>query len=82
MCKEKPKDNVVNLAQYRKAKEDKEAEEEIHYLRSLLDEIVGTMEYIGEPFPSRSPEVPPDWSQWYSTHFDGDGYTYYDDEGE
>jgi len=36
-------DNVVNLAEYRKAKEDAELEKEVEYLKSLLDAIVDAL---------------------------------------
>ena len=36
-------DNIVNLAEYRKAKEDAELEEEVEHLKSLLDAIVDAL---------------------------------------
>jgi hypothetical protein len=36
-------DNVVNLNEYRKAKEDAEIDEEIAYLRSVIEEIVASL---------------------------------------
>jgi hypothetical protein len=36
-------DNVVNLSKYRKAKEEVEIEEEIEYLRSVLNEIIASL---------------------------------------
>ncbi len=36
-------DNVVNLDDYRKAKENAEIDEEIEYLRSILDQILDAL---------------------------------------
>ncbi len=36
-------DNVVNLSEYRKAKEEVEIEEEIEYLRSVLNDIIASL---------------------------------------
>lgn len=36
-------DNVVNLDKYRKEKEEEEIQEEIKYLRSVLDEIIASL---------------------------------------
>ena len=36
-------DNVVNLNEYRKAKEDAEIQQEIAYLRSVLEEIIASL---------------------------------------
>lgn len=36
-------DNVVDLAKYRKAKEDAELMDEIEYLKSLLDAVLETL---------------------------------------
>ena len=41
-------DNVVNLDEYRKAKEDAELQEEIDYLRGVLDEIIASLPPMDE----------------------------------
>ena len=36
-------DNVVNLNKYRKAKQDAEIQEEIAYLRNVIEEIIASL---------------------------------------
>jgi hypothetical protein len=35
--------NVINLSEYRKAKEEADLQEEISYLRSVIDEIIASL---------------------------------------
>ena len=52
-------DNVVNLSEYRKAKEDAEIEEDVAYLRAILDQILEALPPMElEPYTPENEYVP------------------------